>query len=241
MPATSQEFGLNLGRWITTQRYNKKDLTPDQIKRLDSLGFSWDPIVEQWEKGFAALKNFYQREGHCRVPRGNQEFGLNLGSWTGTQRTKKEGLTPDQIKRLDSLGFSWDPFAEAWELGFAALQKFHQREGYCLVPQKHQELGMNLGGWVSTQRGAKKGLTPDQITRLDSLGFSWDPIGEQWEKGFAALKKFYQREGHCRVPRGNQEFGLNLGSWVKTQRTKKNNLSPDRLKRLNALGFVWKT
>ena len=161
----------------------------------------------------------------------------NKGS---NQRKRKNELTPDQIKRLDSLGFSWDPFAEAWKSGFAALQKFHQREGHCLVPATSQEFGLNLGRWVVVQRHNKEGLTPDRVKRLDNLGFSWDPITERWEQNFAALHKFHQREVHCLVPQKHQEFGLNLGSWVNTQRSKKESLTPDRLKRLNAIGFVWK-
>jgi len=31
-----------------------------------------------WEKGFAALKHFKAREGHCRVPRGHQEGSFKL-------------------------------------------------------------------------------------------------------------------------------------------------------------------
>ena len=239
VPRGSQEFGLNLGSWVGTQRSQKKRLTPDQIKRLDSLGFSWDPHGEQWEEGFAALQKFHQREGHCRVRGGNREFGLNLGSWVENQRTRKKGLTPDQIKRLDSLGFNWDPRAEQWEESFAALQKFQQREGHCRVPRGSQEFGLNLGAWVGKQRARKEGLTPDQIRRLDRLGFSWDPYAEQWEEGFAALQKFHEREGHCRVPRGSQEFGLNLGGWVSTQRSKKEDLTPDQIRRLDRLGFSW--
>ena len=163
------------------------------VEIVDRLGMGWD----EW---YGLLQRFYKREGHCRVPQLSHEFGLNLGSWVVKQRTRKNGLTPDQIKRLDSLGFSWDPHSEQWEEGFAALQKFQQREGHCRVLGGNREFGLNLGSWVENQRARKKRLTPDQIKRLDNLGFSWDPIAEQWEEGFAALQKFQQREGHCRVP-----------------------------------------
>ncbi len=237
------EHGINLGSWIAKQRSKKDSLTPDQIKRFDSLGFSWDPIAERWEEGFAALQKFHKREGHCRVPRGKDEFGLNLGNWVSTQRSKKDSFTPDQIKRLDSLGFSWDPIAEQWEEGFAALVQFKKSHGHVLAVRVrgrgHRERGLNLGTWVESQRSKKDSLTPDQIKRFDSLGFSWDPIAEQWEEGFAALQKFHKREGHCRVPRGKDEFGLDLGNWVSTQRHNKEGLTPDQIKRLDSLGFSW--
>ena len=239
VPQGHKEDGLNLSVWVEKQRSKKVRLAPDQIQRLKSLGFIWDPIAEQWEKTFAALHKFHKREGHCLVARGHEEDRLKLSVWVSTQRTNKGGLTPDRLNRLNSLGFSWDPIAEQWEKTFAALHKFHKREGHCLVPQEHKEDGLNLGQWVSFLRTTKNGLTPDRRKRLNSLDFSWDPIAEQWEQNFAALQKFRKREGHCLVPQGHKENGLRLGVWVNGQRTNKNELSPDRLKRLNALGFIW--
>ena len=100
---------------------------------------------------------------------------------------------------------------------------------------------MDLGSWVIKQRYKEDSLTPDQLKRLNTLGFSWDPFAEQWEEGFAVLKKFHEREGHCRVTQKHQEGRFKLGIWIGTQRAKKDRLSRKEIKRLNALGFVWKT
>ena len=231
--------GLNMGSWVQRQRSKKDLLTDDQIKRLNSLGFSWDPLTEQWEQAFAALQKFHKREGHCLVIRGHKEDGLNLDIWVRLQRERKDGVTPDRLKRLNSLGFTWSQKSEQWERYFSALQKFRKREGHCRVERKHKEDGLKLGSWVSNQRSGKFRLTPDRITRLDSLGFTWKPYGEQWEQAFAALQKFYKREGHCCVPEPHKTDGLRLGSWVATQRGNKASLTPDRLKRLNSLDFTW--
>jgi len=235
-----QEDGVNLGSWVNNQRFRREGLTPDQIKRLNSLGFSWDPIAEQWEQNFAALKNFYQREGHCRPLPRQKEDGFNLGSWVVTQRVRQKELTSDQVKRLNKLGFSWDPIAERWEQNFAALRNFYQREGHCLVPAKHIEDELRLGRWVCHQREDAQLLTPDRLRRLNKLGFSWDTIAEQWEQNFAALMKFHRRCGHSRVPYSHTEDGLKLGFWIQNQQKRKKGLTPDQIKRLNALGFVWK-
>ena len=93
---------------------------------------------------------------------------------------------------------------------------------------------------MGTQRRKKGDLTPDQLKRLNKLGFIWDARGELWERNFAALQKFHQSEGHCRVPRGHEKDGLNLGNWVGNTSRNKKNLTTDQIKRLNALGFVWK-
>ena len=235
------EGGLMLGRWVFLQRMTKDRLAPERLKRLDSIGFSWDPHVEQWEQNFAALQTFRKREGHCRVEQRHQEDGLKLGVWVSNQRSKKKLLSPERLKRLDALGFSWDAIDEQWEQNFAALQKFQKSEGHSRVEVWRKVDGLKLGKWVKWQRGQKEKLTPDRLKRLDSLGFSWDPHAEFWEQNLSALQKFRKREGHCRVPIKHQEDGLKLGQWVRNQRSNKHTLPANRLKRLNTLGFVWRT
>jgi predicted helicase/DNA-binding TFAR19-related protein (PDSD5 family) len=203
------------------------------VEIVDRLGMGWD----EW---YGLLQKFHKRERHCRVPSLGEEEGLKLGSWVSTQRTNKEVLTPDRLNRLNALGFNWDPLAEQWELYFAALQKFQRREEHCRVPARKEEDGLKLGRWVRNQRKNRAGLTPDQLNRLYALGFVRETLAEQWELNFAALQKFQRREGHCRVPIGKEMDGLKLGIWVYSQRSKKKVLTPDRLKRLDALGFVWK-
>jgi superfamily II DNA or RNA helicase len=236
-----QEDGLTLGIWVTYQRATKDQLSPERIARLDGTGFSWDPHFEAWETNFAALEKFKQREGHARPGRKHQEDGLTLGNWIVYQRGTKDQLSFERIARLDGLGFSWDPLFEAWEANFAALKKFKRREGHARPGQKHQEDGLKLGRWVGSQRVKKDRLSPERIARLDRLGFSWDPCTEDWETNFAALKKFKRREGHARARWEHQEDGVNLGTWVATQRSNKDQLSPERIARLNSLGFVWET
>ena len=68
----------------------------------------------------------------------------------------------------------------------------------------------------------------------------WSKANEdRWEKGFAALSKFYAREGHCLPSSRHVEGKFGLGIWVRTQRYYKDNLSAKRKRRLNAIGFVW--
>jgi len=234
-----KEDGIKLGVWLNKQRSKRDMLSPDRVQQLEQLGFSWNALDEAWELNFAALEKFKQREGHCRVTEKHQEDGLSLGNWISNKRLKKDKLSPDQVQRLSELGFNWDPHGELWEVSFAALEKFKQREGHCRVPAKHKEDGLKLGVWVGNQRTKRDTLSPEQVQRLDQLGFSWDPFAESWETNFAALEKFKQREGHCRVPDKRQEDGLNLGSWVRNQRSRRDTLSPEQVQRLDQLGFSW--
>ena len=62
---------------------------------------------------------------------------------------------------------------------------------------------------------------------------------DRWEKGFAALSRFRARKGHCCPSRYHVEGNFNLGTWVSTQRYRKDLLPLERKRRLEAIGFVW--
>jgi hypothetical protein len=64
-------------------------------------------LLSYGRRGFAALQKLHKREGHCRVPQRSQQFGLNLGKGVMHQRSGKEGLKPNQLNRLNALGFVW--------------------------------------------------------------------------------------------------------------------------------------
>ena len=86
-------------------------------------------------------------------------------------------------------------------------------------------------------------LSYEQRSRLESLiGWKWYAKGGQWENGFAYLEKYLEEEGNTIVPDNYKtKEKYDLGSWVKNQRRKKDQLSPEQISRLNAIGFVWKS
>jgi hypothetical protein len=79
-------------------------------------------------------------------------------------------------------------------------------------------------------------MDPERRKRLEELpGWVWSRQSERWENGIAALKRFSDREGHCRVPEGYKtDDGFALGAWVLSQRENKID-DPDRQQRLAAL------
>jgi len=234
------EENLNLGSWTQNQRTLKTKLPLDRFKRLQEIGFCWDIDTEIWEQNFAALINFYKREGHVNVPQRHKEGGFRLGTWLHNLRQERVKIPTDKVKRLDAIGFSWNPLEDIWEKYFNLLKVFKKREGHTRVPKRHVESGLNLADWVGTQRRTKEKISPVRIDRLNKLNFVWDPLSEQWEKGFAALLKFHKREGHAKVPQRHKEGSLKLGIWVSNCRIKKSTFSQERIKRLNALGFIWR-
>jgi hypothetical protein len=109
-----------------------------------------------------------------------------------------------------------------------------------LVIKKFKYNEFNLGEWVSHQRTAKDRLTTEQFSRLDELGFSWDPHQDRWNIGFKNLIAYEDQFGHCLVPFSYKYNDFNLGQWVDTQRRFKDKLTTERFNQLEHLGFVWK-
>jgi superfamily II DNA or RNA helicase len=235
------EDGDALGSWVATRRYLKNTTSLERRQGLEALpGWSWDPYADQWEEGISQLQEFFDREGHCRVPGVyTTADGYRLGLWVGNQRADNETMNSDRRQRLEALpGWSWDVKFDKWEKGFAKLQEFSDREGHCRVPDRYKTVdGYSLGTWVHKQRDDQDKMSVERRQRLEKLpGWSWDVNFDKWEKGFAKLQEFSDREGHCRVPGAYTIVdGYNLGFWVGNQRAAREKMDPDRRKRLDAL------
>jgi hypothetical protein len=83
----------------------------DRRQRLEALpGWSWTLRSDQWEEGFSHLKEFADREGHCRVSQSyRNDDDFLLGRWVQVQRRNKDKMNVDRRQRLEKLpDWSWD-------------------------------------------------------------------------------------------------------------------------------------
>lgn len=254
--------GLGLGRWCSRQRsmYGRGNLSDERIERLQALrGWEWYGHDASWERMFTLLQRYVARERTAVVPRDLVEDGESLGGWVRKQQNVYRGvhpggrLTERQITKLVALpGWSWSPGPEKWERAYRALVAFQERERHIRVPGGHIEAGVNLRAWIERQHSHYKigriQRQGDRIVRLEAVpGWKWaDPTPDRWERKFAALAKFVERERHARVPSNHVEDGVRLGNWVHYLRVRyaSGHLQryPDRIVRLDALpGWIWET
>lgn len=247
--------GFRLGGWVREQRgcYAKGTLDPERRKRLEDLdGWVWNTRDDGWENGFTHLSQHLAETGTTAVPQGFKTAdGYQLGNWVLNQRAfyRKGKLAPGRITRLEKLHstWSWDPYVAAWENGFDHLKQFVVSEKHTSIPQPYRSPdGFKLGGWVAKQRADFRSGRLDQSRkeRIEALHptWTWDPLGDRREEGFAHLENFIVGEGHARVSRSYKTpCGFKLGKWVGNARTahKKGTLDESVARRLEAIHPTW--
>ncbi|MFF3918439.1 helicase associated domain-containing protein [Streptomyces sp. NPDC001852] len=132
-PGVVEHQGEDLGRWVRSVRLGWDRLTTAQQWMCEHV-LGIEPADEdekprprrsqadKWTLNYAAAKQFYEREGHLRVPRkhvativvgGNgdgrsgedqEERVIKLGSWIGNQRSRAATLSPERIEQLSAIG-----------------------------------------------------------------------------------------------------------------------------------------
>ncbi|CAN5143644.1 hypothetical protein BH23VER1_BH23VER1_35730 [soil metagenome] len=174
----------HLGQWVNRTRMARWDLTESQRQRLDDLGFVWELkkqwMANQWEIRFAELVEYKKKHGDCLVPQPAGKHST-LSLWVSRTRTGRDKLSAERIRRLEEIGFVWDPKAEeraATEAErLAEFEAFVKVHGHARVTRGNDPTGGVLNRWMVRLREKKnKGVGPinqELVERLDALGFLW--------------------------------------------------------------------
>src|SRR5205823_7895284 len=156
-------------------------------------------------------------------------------------QAKRKGTLPEEsVRRLDSIGFVWDPANAHWEAMFAALEKHKEMHGNCNVSRDYAD-DPRLGAWMLKQRAAMNDgkLTAGRRAKLEGIGVTPRPIEAAWGEMFSLLSHYKNQHGDCNVPQHCPE-NQRLANWVSNQRQfrRKGTLSKVRVRKLEELGFV---
>ncbi|KWT62500.1 helicase [Streptomyces albus subsp. albus] len=120
--------GEDLGRWVRSVRHGWDNLTTaqqwmcEQILGIEPAAEDEKPQprrtqADKWAINYKAAKQFYEREGHLRVPRKHieritvgedqEKHELRLGAWIGNQRSRAATLSPERVEMLSAIGMRW--------------------------------------------------------------------------------------------------------------------------------------
>lgn len=168
-------------------------------------------------------------------------------TYSGTGDDESTRSDPSFVTRLKS---DSSQVHDRWDDRFEELRRFVRQNGHCHVPTR-LESNPSLARWCKRQRyqhklkqaGDHSTLTDEREQQLDDIEFVWDAHTSSWEERFMELVEFKNKNGHTSVPRSKGK----LGSWVKSQRRQhalyirglKTHLTPNRVAKINSLGFQW--
>ncbi|MFE7980533.1 Helicase associated domain protein [Streptomyces shenzhenensis] len=127
-PGTVVHQGEDLGRWVRSARLGWDNLTTVQqwmcehilgieLAAEDEKPQPRQTQADKWAMNYQAAKQFFEREGHLRVPRKHVEQivvgddqearELQLGAWIGNQRSRAATLSPERVEQLSTIGMRW--------------------------------------------------------------------------------------------------------------------------------------
>jgi hypothetical protein len=93
-----------LAHFVAGLRPRKARLSRRVIKELDSLGFAWDVNEHKWMIRYNDLVEFYEENGHSRVPSTDEQY-KQLYSWITHMREFPDKLSRKRKKLLKKVNF----------------------------------------------------------------------------------------------------------------------------------------
>lgn len=238
--------------WSRAESGLDGDLIPDfhiidEVREITEVFGQIEFKLDNWDEMYEELVQYKEKCGNCNVP-GKWKENLKLANWVFTQRQRKASLSSERIEALDAIGFVWDVNDFLWERRFKELKEYKARFGHTMLLSEYRNEFNLLYGWMGNQRMfyAKQRMAEERIQKLTAIGFDFRPSlksEEKWEDYFLRLTKFKEQFGHCNVTR-SYRADKPLADWCDRLRNvykgrMRGNLSPERIKKLDDLGFQW--
>jgi hypothetical protein len=215
---------------------------------------------EVWSEHFQKLKEFYEEKGHLTIQRKDPE-SLRLAQWLTYQRHQYIALRKDQLERLESIKYNTVPMRRLkdeneWQVKYNRLKQCYDKAGGGKIKIEDRALVC----WLSRQKRYLRNnvLDPTRQEKLGKLGIDSSTsqfcgrktvksqkLEEKWQSQLEKLKEYRRIYGDCNVPQKWKE-DRSLGVWVFNQRKKYKHMQtgvagmdPDRIQKLEQLGFEW--
>lgn len=221
----------SLGRWVANQRVFYKmhqegkpgHIKPHRIETLEKIGFVWNVNDMIWENKLQELIRYKDENGTCDIPSKCSKENKKIRNWVELQRQqyrlfrakRTTSLTLNRIKKLEDMGFEW-------------------------------RIGENSNDDSHTPKKKRR-------TIIDP---SKDELQEWWNSNFDDLKAYREKNGHCRMhqrtstdsQRSRQGTSRlrNFASWQRKewkrlQKGEPSDMTPERIHKLEEIGFEFVT
>ncbi|HBI61715.1 MAG TPA: hypothetical protein DDY31_10990, partial [Lachnospiraceae bacterium] len=228
--------GFPLGKWLSTMRskYKKGSLEREAVEKLEDAGMVWDVQQYRWETYYKAAKEYRNRFGDLEIPGSYvTEDGKKLGVWLNNQKSSYR-----KKYRADT---AWRNAKEP-EAATTQMNTGEYRQNRWTEEDK--------GGFAEEGRHLEKresGITKEQIQKLESLGICWEgKSAGSFERKYKAASEYYKEYGNLEMPSTFVYKGEKLGKWLnelrlarKKEGQNNQNLTKEKVQKLNQIGMVW--
>ncbi|MEV8605593.1 Helicase associated domain protein [Streptomyces griseoviridis] len=209
--------------------------------------------TETWEEFLGACAAYKAEHGNLLVPHLHVTAnGFPLGHRMNYERKLyKDGTQPPARQAaLEELGVVWDALDHQRQRVLDELRAFKTAHGHLSVPKDYITPGdypfdlYRAACWLRA-RHAEGLLDADHVKALNDLGMVWENRRDAtWSRFLADLDVYQRAHGHLDVPQSYQTpdpCPRALGQQVASARRRKitGTLSPQALRDLEAIGFIW--
>jgi len=218
-----------------------------------------------WDEYYELAVSYYKHYGNSEIPHlfktingyDYNENGINLGYWCANQRDKDTKLSEERIRKLEEIEFRFERNIKDinWQKIYNLAMSYYKHYGNSEIPGSfktkngidYDENGIALGGWCIKQRARVKNLSPERIKKLELINFRFETqnIKNLWDERYDLVVAYYKHYGNSDIPRkfktkngiDYDENGIAIGEWCNRQRNIQKELSEEKIKKLDAIGF----
>lgn len=237
-PSQTTELGI----WYQTQKQaiKKGKLSEERKQKIISIQFNGKSIEIEWQKRFEELMEFRKDNPnkwpqYNRQKKNSNQNDLSIFCQSMRKFYRKNTLSDYWVDKLLSIKFNFEGKKDNW------LEYYEKLKKYVL---KHQAIpdvknNQNLYMWARNNRDnyIEGSLNENQKRLLDEINLHSLFKSKTWEEWYQDVKAFYELAD--KLPTVHSE--KQLGSWlnVQRQRGRKNELSDEEKKKLEAMSIIW--
>lgn len=232
-------------------RLKPEQLTKEQRKKLDSIGFydkqvpstRNDHFDSRFNERLIELKNYINEFGTTEISRKDKKYSA-LSYWKKSLRQIKDKLTEDQLSALLDLGINLDLSHDQmiFNRRLEELNQYFKKYGTLRVSE-NDEANKALYYWIVNLTRPNKIIPTENKAKLDSIGF-FEEYNNQFKKRkessnfetrFAELKAYKDKFGSFHISSKKKEYS-SLLHWKKYIE-KERKLTDEEKEKLESIGF----
>lgn len=192
----------NLIVWLLEQKrkYNNKNLSDDQINKLESIGIIWNTNQDYFNTMYKQAKAYYDFHGNLLVP-DNEQYHC-LAAWIKSMKRnyKNNNLSQDVIDKFEDIGMIWDKLEYQWNVMYEQAKAYYDLHGNLSIPNDSIE-HKKLITWIANKKSGYYGkgsckLTEEQVLKLQLIGLL---LGNADENTYTKLEYIKKQEELLKV------------------------------------------